>query len=200
MPNNIKEVLMGTKRLRSSVIYMAAVMVLLMLAPATSLFAQRQTVQTDDFSDIPVEGRGQQGTRFVGTLDITGFVQQGNQAVAEGVLSGTVYDRQGNVVGEVVDKPLLASEGNAIPLRTLKISESGNPVQILELFLGPLDLDLLGLRIQLDPIYLLITADPAGGILGQILAALGGPVGGSGQLGAIVGLLNEILAILEGLV
>jgi hypothetical protein len=40
---------------------------------------------------------------------------------------------------------------------------------VLDLTLGPLDLNLLGLMVHLDTVHLLITADSAGGILGSLL-------------------------------
>jgi hypothetical protein len=47
---------------------------------------------------------------------------------------------------------------------------------VLDLVLGPLDLNLLGLMIHLDRVHLRITADPAGGLLGSLLCGLaGGP-------------------------
>lgn len=45
---------------------------------------------------------------------------------------------------------------------------------ILDLTLGPLDLNLLGLMVHLDEVHLTITADSEGGILGQLLCGLGG--------------------------
>jgi hypothetical protein len=48
---------------------------------------------------------------------------------------------------------------------------------VLDLVLGPLDLNLLGLMIHLDRVHLRITADPNGGILGSLLCGLaGGPL------------------------
>jgi hypothetical protein len=51
--------------------------------------------------------------------------------------------------------------------------------QVLELILGPLDLRLLGLRVQLSRVHLTITGipstEPGGGLLGDILCALAGP-------------------------
>jgi hypothetical protein len=50
--------------------------------------------------------------------------------------------------------------------------------QVLDLILGPLNLDLLGLRVDLygaqttQPVRVLITADPNGGILGQVFCRL----------------------------
>ena len=52
----------------------------------------------------------------------------------------------------------------------------GEICTVLDLVLGPLDLNVLGLMIHLDRIRLLITADPNGGILGSLLCSLaGGP-------------------------
>ncbi len=45
---------------------------------------------------------------------------------------------------------------------------------ILDLTLGPLDLNLLGLIVHLDQLHLTITADSEGGILGQLLCGIGG--------------------------
>jgi hypothetical protein len=45
---------------------------------------------------------------------------------------------------------------------------------VLELTLGPLDLNLLGLLVHLDTVHLLITADSEGGILGSLLCSLAG--------------------------
>jgi hypothetical protein len=52
----------------------------------------------------------------------------------------------------------------------------GEICTVLDLVLGPLDLNILGLMIHLDRVRLLITADPNGGILGSLLCSLsGGP-------------------------
>jgi hypothetical protein len=47
---------------------------------------------------------------------------------------------------------------------------------VLDLTLGPIHLDLLGLVVDTKTIHLTITADPNGGILGSLLCSLaGGP-------------------------
>ena len=47
---------------------------------------------------------------------------------------------------------------------------------VLDLTLGPLHLNLLGLIVDLNRVHLTITADSEGGILGQLLCGLaGGP-------------------------
>ena len=72
--------------------------------------------------------------------------------------------------------------------------------QVLSLDLGPLDLNLLGLRVQLNAVHLLITAIPGGGLLGDLLCAvvnLLNPVSGIlANLQNIANLLNQILAAL----
>jgi hypothetical protein len=49
---------------------------------------------------------------------------------------------------------------------------------VLDLTLGPLDLNLLGLMVHLDTVHLVITADSEGGILGSLLCSLAGGGGG----------------------
>jgi hypothetical protein len=52
--------------------------------------------------------------------------------------------------------------------------------EVLNLMLGPLDLDLLGLLVDLygpsrnQPVHVLVTANPAGGLLGELLCSIGG--------------------------
>jgi len=49
------------------------------------------------------------------------------------------------------------------------------PCNIVDLVLGPLHLDLLGLIVDLNQVHLQITADPNGGILGSLLCSLTNP-------------------------
>jgi hypothetical protein len=73
--------------------------------------------------------------------------------------------------------------------------------QILNLVLGPLHLDLLGLVIDLNRVVLnIIGQTGAGNLLGNLLCAIAGLLDGSAvatQLGQIATLLNSILAILQ---
>jgi hypothetical protein len=67
---------------------------------------------------------------------------------------------------------------------------------ILHLVLGPLDLNLLGLKIHLDKVVLDIVAETgAGNLLGNLLCAVTGLLDGGleGALGRLVNLLNDIL-------
>jgi hypothetical protein len=75
---------------------------------------------------------------------------------------------------------------------------------ILHLELGPLDLNLLGLRVQLNQVVLDITAIPGpGNLLGNLLCAIAGLLDGvdlSGILGNLLqNLLDALIRLLEGL-
>lgn len=53
-------------------------------------------------------------------------------------------------------------------------SATGVVCPILDLVLGPLHLDLLGLIVDLNQVHLSITADPNGGVLGSLFCSLAG--------------------------
>jgi hypothetical protein len=108
--------------------------------------------------------------------------------VALGTLTGTV--RNGNQVTPV-------TQDVAIPVESLQIEPNQAGVcQVLRLVMGPLHLELLGLIVDLNQVVLVITADPAGGILGSLLCSLADALGLGSTLDTIVGLLQKILAAL----
>ena len=68
---------------------------------------------------------------------------------------------------------------------------------VLNLVLGPLDLNLLGLTVHLNTVVLDITAVPgAGNLLGNLLCAVANLLNGGLDLGQLVILLNQILTAL----
>ena len=75
---------------------------------------------------------------------------------------------------------------------------------ILHLELGPLDLDLLGLRVHLDRVVLDLTAVPGpGNLLGNLLCAIAGLLDGV-DLGGVLGnllqqLIDALIRLLQGL-
>jgi hypothetical protein len=77
---------------------------------------------------------------------------------------------------------LTVGPGVNIPISTASAAEgSGQQAlravcTVLDLSLGPLDLNLLGLLVHLDRVHLVVTADPAGGLLGSLLCSLAGGV------------------------
>jgi len=127
---------------------------------------------------------------FVGTLTVNSFTAAGNVLNAVVTLAGNVLNSAGSVTGT-----LSATHGITIPLQV-----SGS-CQILTLILGPLDLNLLGLKIHLNQIVLNITAAAgAGNLLGNLLCDVANLLNAGGPLDSLLmqlsTLLNNILAAL----
>jgi hypothetical protein len=102
-------------------------------------------------------------------------------------------------VGEITET------GTAIDGQTasmpVDVQQSSGSCDILNLVLGPLDLDLLGLQVHLDTVNLDIVAQSGpGNLLGNLLCAvaglLDGPTGVSAILDNISRLLNRVLGLL----
>ena len=150
------------------------------MAAAAPAAAQGAGNPNNNSISLPVVGSGGGGT-FAGTFELQRFVARDGALYASGLLSGTVSTATG-VVGTVARNVLIP----------VAIGEAS--CDILHLDLGPLNLDLLGLQIDLSRIVLDITAQSgAGNLLGNLLCAvtnlLNNPSG-------LAGLLNQILAIL----
>jgi hypothetical protein len=151
--------------------------------------------------NIPVTGTIAGGGTFNGTLDIVSFAADstGTGLVATGLVSGVLHTAAGDqtVTKVLVDTPIPVSLGNtagrapAAPAATCSI---------LNLTLGPLDLNLLGLVVHLNQVHLTIDANSGSGqLLGNLLCAIvhlldGNPLGD--VLGQIVGLLNRVIDLL----
>lgn len=132
--------------------------------------------------------------RLEGTLTVKKFEVQDGTIVAIGTLSGQILDEAGNVISTVED---LAVE---LPLISLSGQEQNGVCPILELTLGPLDLDLLGLHVHLDTVHLVIEAHPGEGqLLGNLLCAIVGLFDAGAPTNIIKDLLNTLLDLLEWL-
>jgi hypothetical protein len=151
--------------------------------PAAGPMAVPAQTQVDE--GLPVTGEG-----FTGTInDLTAEIQDGD-LVLTGTISGIL-----DGVGQITDQPFTA------PVEDIFAEDDGEGgpgrqgCDILNLDLGPLDLNLLGLQIDLQPIVLDITAVPgAGNLLGNLLCAVAGLLDGAGNpLNAITNLLNRLL-------
>jgi len=154
--------------------------------------------------EIPITGIGgtlanPTGQKFAGTFTLQRFVNDNGKLLAVGTVSGTVTDSLGNVLTtglQTVALPVVASQEGAAATAVPGITAAAT-CPILNLVLGPLDLNLLGLAIHLNQVVLNITAIPgAGNLLGNLLCAVAGLLDNPGGLAA---LLNQILAILAGL-
>jgi hypothetical protein len=132
-------------------------------------------------TDIPVTGDLTGGT-FEGLLTITSLAIQDGQLVATGTLTGTATQLIGGVT-------IITEITQAFTDLILGLTQTGSACRILLLEIpGGLQLDVLGLVVDLAPVELEIRAQPgSGNLLGNLLCVvvrlLDGP-------GAIVGLLN----------
>jgi hypothetical protein len=149
----------------------------LMVMAVVPTFAQNGLL-----SEIPVTGTLADGGTFEGVLSITNFAYQNGQLLVSGVLEGTAS--QGDVVTEITQ-----TFTNVVA----SLLGSGRQCRILELDLGPLNLDLLGLVVDLSAVNLDIVAQSgAGNLLGNLLCAVAGLLDAGGPLSGILGLLDQI--------
>jgi hypothetical protein len=136
---------------------------------------------------VPVTGTGTAGT-LNGTFTLLRFANVGGSVVAQGVLTGTITNATGQVTSIVQNVTATLASG----------STASCP--ILHLVLGPIDLNLLGLHVTTNQIVIDITAESGpGNLLGNLLCAVANLLNGGGSANAIANLLNQVLAILQGL-
>lgn len=143
-----------------------------------------------------------QGT-FAGTFTPQKFSVANGVLEATGLLKGTMTDANGTKLGTVSQTVTMPVNTGATTSGAKANATSQQAVlacNVLDLVLGPLNLNLLGLVVTLNQVHLNITAVPgAGNLLGNLLCAVAGLLNGgglSGVLGQIASLLNQILALL----
>lgn len=140
----------------------------------------------DLLSSIPVVGELTGGT-FAGELSITELGFEDGQLVASGTLTGTAEQLIGG--GTVVTE--IAQEFTDM---AIDLTSDGGSCGILLLELpGGLELDLLGLVVDLAPVELDIRAEPGpGNLLGNLLCAVTGLLDGVGAIAGLLNLLDRI--------
>lgn len=128
--------------------------------------------------------------KVTGTFQPDRFVVKNGKVYGVGELFAKLTRGDGTVLGH-------AHRQVAIPLRGG--SGSAKTCDILDLLLGPLHLNLLGLHVDLNKVILHITAVPgAGQLLGNLLCAVAHLLdGGPSHLLRLSSLLNRILNILQ---
>ena len=131
---------------------------------------------------IPLPAESVDGTTFAGTFELIEFVYEGGVIRAVGLLTGTLVTPDGEVaIEELVSIPLTDAEASC---------------DLLHLELGPVDLDLLGLDVELSQIVLDIDAEAApGNLLGNLLCATAHLLDSNASGRAIVNRLNKILSL-----
>jgi hypothetical protein len=151
-------------------------------APAAKQGTLTSTV-AGTFSNADGQGK------FAGTFTPTKFSVVNGVLDATGLVKGTMTDANGSTLGTVSQTATIPVDRTAAP--------DAIGCNVLNLTLGPLNLNLLGLVVTLNQVHLTITAVPgAGNLLGNLLCAVANLLNGTGSLSAIAALLSQILALL----
>ena len=121
---------------------------------------------------------------FVGSFTPTKFTNQNGTLAVTGLVTGT----------------LTLLDGTTVPVSqtvttTVASATASGSCDILNLVLGPLHLDVLGLVVDLNQVVLNITAQSgAGNLLGNLLCAVAGLLDGTG-INGLAALLNRLLGL-----
>jgi len=162
--------------------------------------AAAQTKDKNFLKNIPVSGALADGGTFKGKVTITEFgYDEVTGLWVSGFLHGTATTVDGTSYEDVeqhfsqVDATL--NEGG---VAAAGLVQQQATCDILNLDIGAIHLDLLGLVVDLSPISLDITAvSGPGNLLGNLLCAVAGLLDPSGFLDELIGTLEDLLDLLN---
>jgi hypothetical protein len=151
----------------------------------------------------PVTGTTEDGRQVRGTFTPEQFQVVDDTLQVTGTLAGRIVGKGGaQTFSEPVTMTVESINGQSLDstesaTQALAAAQAGS-CDILNLVLGPLDLDLLGLQVSLDQVVLDIVAKAgAGNLLGNLLCSVAGllddGLGLSALLDQLVGILNDLL-------
>lgn len=150
-----------------------------------------------------ITGTTADGRRVTGSFVPLRFVTRAGHLKVRGLVQGVVHRANGSTSTFAAMRTFTVRSINGRSLRTLtpgRAMTSARTCGVLNLVLGPLDLDLLGLQVHLNRVVLNIVAvTGAGNLLGNLLCAVTGLLDGGlgGLLGQVQSLLNRILGVLN---
>jgi hypothetical protein len=148
-----------------------------------------------------IVGKASDGSKVTGTFTPLKAVKKNGQSAMKGVIEGVVTHPNGTKERFTALRTIPVKKINGQLLESRNAAAGVAACDILNLVLGPLHLDILGLVIDLNRVVLNIVAVAgAGNLLGNLLCAVaglldGGPLGG--LLAQLTDLLNQILAALN---
>ncbi len=186
-------------RYRSFLLGLLACLALALVgAPAAGAAANGSStpVNIPPLKTVTVHGAAPSGKQFTGTYGIERFIARGSKVYSIGTLEGTLKGRHIVRYGVLMPATLNSGAGAAR-------SAQASTCTLLHLVLGPINLSLLGLNVNLGggnitpgqpaqlPITLNLTGTPGGGLLGDLLCGLDNVVGGTGGLGGLLGQLSS---------
>ena len=164
---------------------LAVALVLVLAATAVTVAGPASAAPPTATISNTIGGTTATGLNVAGTLSNIRFVNQNGQLALTGVLNGTVANAAGTVLATI--------QNVGITLPVLGGAALGS-CTILDLTLGPLHLNLLGLVVDLNQVHLTITGQTGpGNLLGNLLCGLANALNGSG--GGLAGILNRLLGL-----
>jgi hypothetical protein len=165
--------------------------------------ASPQVTNAGPLYTMPIQGTAKNGKKFTGTYGIYKFVVKDGKVWSVGTLKGKLKGRHVTRANVMMPASLTDDSMGA---------QTAANCTVLHLVLGPINLNLLGLKVTLgggtqmnQPIVLDITAEQGGGLLGDLLCGLTNALGGGAlgqlttQLQNLASTLNSIVSLLGGL-
>jgi hypothetical protein len=140
---------------------------------------------------VAAGGTAKGGKKFTGTYTIDRFVAKGGKLYSVGTLKGKLAGKK--VTKQDVRMPAAVTPAS----QAAQLPPIPNACQILNLVLGPINLNLLGLSVRTNQINVRIDAIPgAGNLLGNLLCSITNLLNpGATPLGQLAQALNAILAL-----
>ena len=171
-------------------------------APAAPAAAAGRTVAHTPQGELTsrIVGETGNGRRVTGSFVPITFSRHDGKVFVRGLIHGVVHNSNGTTRTFDVVRTKRVQSIEGVPIQTRQSARAlalAPACDVLNLVLGPLHLDLLGLVVDLNRIVLNIVAQSgAGNLLGNLLCAVAGLLDGGlgGLLGRITNLLNRILA------
>ena len=169
-----------------------AVLCAALLVVPVAASAQTTPTTVTSLKNIPVTGKANNGKAFTGHFTVSQFVARGGKAYALGTLTGKLGNR--TVKQSNVAIPVSMGSGSS----TGMTAHAAAGCQILNLVLGPLHLNLLGLHVDLNQVVLNITGvTGTGQLLGNLLCGVANLLNPGLPAGQLAGLLNIVQQILN---
>jgi len=169
------------------------------LGAAGTASAAQQPATTPLTKKVALTGNKQ----FKGTYTIDRFTTRNGKMVAVGTVKGKLRKngKTKSVRKSGVRMPAsLLGAGPASGAKASQLPNLPGACQVLNLVLGPINLNLLGLVVRTNQINVRIDAVPgAGNLLGNLLCGITGILNPTGALGQLTGALNQLTAALNAI-
>jgi hypothetical protein len=168
------------------------------IAPATAAPGSWTTVAktAEGKMKTKIVGETSTGRKVTGSFKPKKFIEKDGKIWAKGVIRGEFENAAGKTKTFKVKRKVPVKKANGTSLTARAAARAD--CDVLNLVLGPLDLDVLGLTVNLNRLVLdIVAVSGAGNLLGNLLCAVTGLLDGGGLLsnllGQITDLLNQIL-------